>query len=110
MKITDLENLLTDRRQSGEPYLEWLRVDSMSAGVYVLEPGEEDLQVPHHEDEIYLVAGGEGSISVGGEQAPVRAGSIVFVPAEAPHHFHSVTQRLDLVVFFAPAETEEEIG
>jgi mannose-6-phosphate isomerase-like protein (cupin superfamily) len=79
----------------------------MSAGVYVLEPGEQDLQQPHHEDEVYLVVEGEASISVADEQAPVRAGSAVFVPAEVPHHFHSITRRLTLFVFFAPAESGE---
>ncbi|MDQ3767718.1 MAG: cupin domain-containing protein [Actinomycetota bacterium] len=105
MKIVGLEQLLTKQQQSGESYLEWLRVDAMSAGIYVLEPGERDLQEPHHEDEIYFVVEGEGSITVAGERSPVRAGSTVFVPAEIPHRFHSISQRLTLFVFFAPAES-----
>ncbi|MEZ4559707.1 MAG: hypothetical protein R2851_15220 [Caldilineaceae bacterium] len=32
-------------------------------------------------------------------------GSIVYVAAETPHHFHSIETELRVLVFFAPAET-----
>jgi hypothetical protein len=53
---------LQDR--TGELYLEFLRRDSMSCGLYVLEPGADD-----------------------------------------PHRFADVTERLSVLVFFAPAES-----
>jgi mannose-6-phosphate isomerase-like protein (cupin superfamily) len=36
---------------------------------------------------------------------PVQAGSIVYVEANASHRFHSITEDLTTLVFFAPAES-----
>lgn len=109
VNIVDLPELLSSRERSGEPYLEWLRVAAMSSGVYVLSPGEEDRQRPHDEDEIYFVVEGEGRITVAEEEAPVRGGSAVFVPAGVPHRFHSIAERLTILVFFAPAESGDDV-
>ncbi|MEQ1823345.1 MAG: cupin domain-containing protein [Fimbriimonadaceae bacterium] len=85
-------------------YLEFLRQSSMSMGLYRLEAGASDPQLPHSEDEVYVVLKGEAMIRVGEEDAPVREGSVVFVAKFVPHHFHSITTALDVLVFFAPAE------
>jgi hypothetical protein len=42
----------------GKLYMEFLRVPSMSAGVYALKAGATDAQSPHKEDEIYYVVRG----------------------------------------------------
>ena len=77
----------------------------MSAGLYVLQPGEPDRQVPHNEDELYYVVGGKATIRVGTEDLPVAPGMAIFVPARMEHHFHSITAELRVLVMFAPAET-----
>jgi hypothetical protein len=47
------------KRIKGRPlYEEFLRVPAMSCGIFVLQPGELDLQQPHNEDEIYFVVSG----------------------------------------------------
>jgi mannose-6-phosphate isomerase-like protein (cupin superfamily) len=43
-------------------------------------------------------------ITVGSEDRPVESGSIIFVAAKVNHRFHSITEDLLLLVFFAPAE------
>ena len=91
--------------RSRERYYEFLRVPAMSAGLYVLGVGETDPQRPHQEDEIYYVTSGRGMIHVGGEDRPVEAGSVVYVPPRVVHRFHSITEELRLLVVFAPAET-----
>jgi mannose-6-phosphate isomerase-like protein (cupin superfamily) len=85
-------------------YLEFLRVPDLSAGLYVLEAGATDPQSPHTEDELYYIVGGRGSITVGDETREVVTGSLVFVAATVPHHFHDVTERLEILVVFGPAE------
>jgi mannose-6-phosphate isomerase-like protein (cupin superfamily) len=100
----ELPRLFADR-PAGHNYFELIRVPAMSAGLYVLQPGEPDLQGPHNEDEIYYVVGGKGSIRVGAEDRPVAPGTAIFVPAGAEHHFHSITVELQVLVIFAPAET-----
>jgi len=92
-------------RPAGHNYFELIHVPAMSAGLYVLQPGERDKQQVHHEDELYYVVGGRGSIRVGTEDRAVAPGSAVFVPARVEHHFHSITAELQVLVVFAPAET-----
>ncbi len=100
----ELPRLFADR-PAGHNYFELIRVPAMSAGLYVLQPGEPDRQAPHHEDELYYVVGGKGTIRVGTEERPVAPGSAIFVPAGVAHHFHSIAAELQVLVVFAPAET-----
>ena len=104
MDLFELSEIITQRRQSGRPYLEFLRVPSLSVGLYVLAAGEPDLQQPHTEDEVYHVVSGRGSIRVGEEDQQVSAGSVIYVAAGVEHRFHTITEDLMVLVFFAPAE------
>jgi len=92
------------------PYAEFLRVPTMSCGVYVLRPGEEDRQRPHHEDEIYYVVSGAArmKVTVAGrpqEDRAIASGDVIFVAARDEHRFHSIIDELVLLVVFAPAMT-----
>ena len=104
MVAMDITRLLAGHDFSGEPYLEFLRVPSLSVGLYVLPAGAEDPQQPHTEDEVYHVVSGRGRIQVGAEDRAVEAGTIVFVEAGVDHRFHSIEEDLTVLVFFAPAE------
>jgi mannose-6-phosphate isomerase-like protein (cupin superfamily) len=86
------------------PWLEFLRSSELSAGLYVLPVGALDGQSPHTEDEVYVVMSGRATIRVGGEDRPVRAGSVVFVEAGVDHRFHDIAEDLSVVVVFAPPE------
>jgi Mannose-6-phosphate isomerase len=96
----------TARAAGGRLYHEFLRVTDLSAGIYVLEAGAADPQSPHTEDELYYVVGGRAAVTVGTETRPVVVGSLVFVPATVPHHFHDIVERLELLVVFGPAEAD----
>jgi mannose-6-phosphate isomerase-like protein (cupin superfamily) len=97
--------LLRQRAERGKLYLEFLRVPTMSAGVYVLPAGGTDPQQPHQEDEMYYVVRGRARMRVGSEDQAVSAGSVVFVEARAEHRFHDIEEELVVLVFFAPAES-----
>jgi mannose-6-phosphate isomerase-like protein (cupin superfamily) len=105
MRAFEIDQLIAEQAAGERPYLEFLRRDSMSLGLYALPAGGDDLQQPHHEDEVYYIVSGQGQITVGEESQPVQSGSIVFVAAHEPHHFHNITEDLKILVFFAPAET-----
>ena len=104
MDAFTLPDLIAAREQSGELYLEFLHVPAMSAGVYQLAAGSEDPQEPHTEDELYYVVQGRAQIRVGNENVSVEAGSLVFVAANVQHRFHTISEDLTVLVFFAPAE------
>ena len=104
MEANELVHLIDRQTQSGQDYLEFLRVPSLSAGLYMLAAGAVDTQEPHTEDEIYYVISGRGFIQVDQESRPVEAGSLVFVKANVEHRFHTITEDLRVLVIFAPAE------
>ena len=104
MDVYELAELKARQQSSGRLYLEFMRYPSMSLGVYTLPAGSSDPQQPHSEDEVYYVTQGRAFIRVGTEDRAVVPGSIVYVPALLEHHFHSITEDLTVIVFFAPAE------
>ena len=85
-------------------YLEFLRVPDLSMGLYKLTAGQDDLQTPHNQDEVYYVIKGQGQLKVKNEDYIVQSGSVVYVPKHTRHKFHSITQDLTVMVMFAPAE------
>ena len=104
MDAFELAALEATRAASARAYLEFLRVPALSVGLYTLEAGAIDGQSPHTEDEIYVVMTGRARIAVGEEVRPVGPGSVVYVAATVPHRFHDITERLEILVVFAPAE------
>jgi mannose-6-phosphate isomerase-like protein (cupin superfamily) len=101
----DLASLTAERARRGDAYLEFLRVASMSAGLYVLPAGSVDAQTPHAQDELYYVVRGKARMRAGAEDSPLEAGTIIFVAAQVEHRFYDIEEELTVLVFFAPAES-----
>jgi mannose-6-phosphate isomerase-like protein (cupin superfamily) len=106
-EVFPLAEIRKRREQSGELYLEFLRIPEMSVGFYALPASGVDPQTPHREDEIYYVIRGRATISISGEDRPVAPGATIFVAKGADHRFHSVSEPLELLVVFAPEESSE---
>ena len=100
-----LADVEVQRSASGRPYREFLRVEAMSAGLYVLPAGAKDHQKPHREDEMYYVIRGKARFRADDEDREVGAGSVRFVAAGVEHRFYDVAEELTVLVFFAPAES-----
>ena len=100
--------------KSDKPYLEFLRVPSLSVGIYVLEAGATDHQTPHHEDEVYYVASGRAKMRTEADgvvnNIDVDPGTIIFIPARMNHYFYDIIQRLDVLVFFAAAQGSKAVA
>ena len=107
MTAFDLPKLIAEQKDLGRPFFEFLRVPALSMGLYTIHAGATDPQKPHAEDEVYLVLEGRGCFQVGEEDRSIGAGTLLFVPARMPHRFHSITEDLNLLVFFAPAESAD---
>ena len=106
MEAFTIQQLIAEQAAGERPYLEFLRNDSMSLGLYALPADGVDPQQTHDEDEVYYIVSGQGQITVGDETQPVQPGSLVFVAAEVPHKFHDIREDLKILVFFAPPETD----
>jgi mannose-6-phosphate isomerase-like protein (cupin superfamily) len=104
MQAFELSELITQREWKNKAYLEFLKVPDLSLGLYVLPVGGVDPQSPHTEDEVYYVVSGKAMVKVADENLSVQAGSVVYVAKNVEHRFHSIEEKLTVLVFFAPAE------
>ena len=110
MDAFELSELVAEQAKSDRPYLEFLRVPSLSVGLYVLPANGIDRQQPHTEDEIYYVISGRASFRAGPEDRPVGPGSVLYVAAGVEHRFHAIEEELRILVFFAPARVVRTPG
>ena len=104
MTAFSLADLHARHAEAGSAYLEFLREPSLSLGLYKLPAGATDPQQPHAQDEVYYVIAGQAVFQHAGADRPVTTGDTLYVAANEPHHFHSITDDLSLLVVFAPAE------
>lgn len=100
----EMSDIVARRRDAGKPWLEFLRAGSLSMGLYVLPAGARDLQNPHSEDEVYYIVSGRGMLRIAQADHPAQPGTVLFVAAGEEHRFHSITEEMTALVFFAPAE------
>lgn len=105
-----LDELRRSQAAKPGPYLEFLRSEALSAGLYVLAEGGDDRQRPHEQDEVYYVCDGEAIFDIEGTEEAVRPGSVLFVRAGVAHRFRDIRSGLTVLVLFAPAETETTPG
>ena len=99
----NLDELLVAQRAAGEPWLEFIRVADLRAGLYVLAPGAWDHQTPHEEDEIYYVVAGRATFEAGLDRREAVPGSLIYVSAHQDHRFTDIVEELRVLVFFAGA-------
>ncbi|MEW2129244.1 cupin domain-containing protein [Streptomyces sp. NPDC005435] len=104
MKEFRLDELEAERAANDGAYLQFLRERNMSVGLYALDAGSHDPQRPHGQDEVYFVASGRASMTVGLETTEVARGSVVYVPAGVAHKFHHISEDLRVLVVFSPPE------
>ena len=104
MYIFDLEAIRRAILAMESNWKEFMRVESLSAGVYRLKAGEHDAQKPHSEDEIYFVTAGRAKFLAGEPVQEVRALSIIYVEAHREHRFVDIEEDLEALVIFAPPE------
>ena len=96
-----------ETQQGDHPYLEFLRREGMSLGIYTLPVNGADSQHPHAADEVYYVLRGRAALLVEDERIDVGPGSVVSVDRGSEHHFIDITEELSLLVIFAPPSTPE---
>jgi mannose-6-phosphate isomerase-like protein (cupin superfamily) len=84
---------------------EQLRTPSLSVGTYSIPASGVDDQLPHREDEIYVVTAGRARLVTDSGTTEVGPGDTVYIPANENHTFTDISEDLALLVFFAPPYT-----
>jgi mannose-6-phosphate isomerase-like protein (cupin superfamily) len=73
------------------------------ANLLLFVPTDQDTQVKHERDEIYVIQSGQGIFKRGEETVRFVAGDVLFVPAGVEHRFASFSGEFRAwVVFFGP--------
>lgn len=83
---------------AGKPFLTLLEYGKMYVEIY--RPRGADLQTPHDQDEIYVVASGSGVFFNNGERRAFGTGDVLFVPAGVEHRFETFTEDFSTWVIF----------
>ena len=104
MQTFHVNNLLAESERTDRRWQEYLRVSTLSMGLYRLKAGQLDEQQPHSEDEVYFVLGGRASFRAGEQIQAITPGTLLFVERAVEHRFFDITEDLTVLVFFAPPE------
>lgn len=102
MKIEfDVKKYIGEIRNSKEYFHTFLNRQNIAAGVLVLQPGEEDTQTPHDDDEVYYVVNGDGYLKVNNKDYEVSEGKAFYVQKNIPHKFFGNKKELIVLYFFS---------
>jgi len=104
-KLKDALVAIAARDGKPKPFEVVLTHGTARVGVYA--PRGHDPQLPHDQDEVYIVARGTGIFLNGGERREFGPGDMLFVPAGVTHRFESFTDDLAVWVVFYGAEGGE---
>jgi len=102
MDAFTLPELFDRLDRSGPAFDHFFRAARLSLTAASWPAGSIDDQQPHAEDEAYFVAAGTAVLRVGDEDRQIGPGSVIFVAAGVVHHFHSITEHLQVLVFWSP--------
>lgn len=100
-RVVNAFDIMESNAAQNTNYGVFMRIPSISSGVYTLKKGATDGQSPHTKDEIYYVVKGKAKILIGKESYEVKEGSLVFVEAYKEHKFYDITEDLAVVVVFS---------
>ena len=76
--------------------------------VEIYEPKGEDYQMPHDQDELYVVISGSGDFYNNGVTKSFQTGDVLFVPAGIEHRFLNFTDDFKTwVIFYGPKGGEQ---
>jgi len=87
-------------KKSDEYFHTFINTQSLAAGVLVLQPGEEDTQVPHESDEVYFIIKGDGFLKIKHKDYAIEPNKMYFVAKNIKHFFFGNKKELVVLYFF----------
>ena len=104
-RVTPEEALKQLREQSELPFTVMMKHGSMTLEYFA--PKKVDTQMPHKQDEIYVIIDGNGTFYRNGERTACKKNDILFVPAEMEHRFENFSDDFAVWVIFYGADGGE---
>lgn len=107
MKIS-LKEAQKKIQSSDQLFLKLFAHGSMTIEIY--EPKTEDLQQPHEQDEIYVIAKGTSDFVNNGVESNAQEGDLLFVRAGHEHRFYNFSNDFSTwVIFYGPKGGEKSV-
>lgn len=101
MKINFNVDKYIEKIRNGNNYFHtFINRETLAVGVLVLQPGEEDTQEPHPNDEVYFILQGDGFLRIKEKDFPVSKNKIYLVRKNIEHYFHGNSKELVTMYFF----------
>ena len=100
----NLKDNLDKIKKDNSYFHTFINKDSLAAGILFLKPGEEDIQEPHENDEVYFVISGNGYLKIKNKNYKVSKEKLFFVAKGLHHYFHSNTKDLKVLYFFGGSD------
>ena len=113
--MSDLSDGILSREAAATLPLEAGRLSALAFRHGTLElrwyaPKQQDGQVPHDRDEVYVVVSGRGWFRRGTERISFGPGDALFVAAHVPHRFEDFTDDFATwVMFYGPVGGESGV-
>jgi mannose-6-phosphate isomerase-like protein (cupin superfamily) len=104
-KVTPEEGINRLKETAGITFTTLMQHGTMSVEYY--KPDKIDLQQPHKQDEIYVIASGSGFFFRNGDTVTCKTGDVLFVPAGMEHRFNDFTEDFATWVIFYGKEGGE---
>ncbi|MFI5187691.1 MAG: cupin domain-containing protein [Chitinophagales bacterium] len=100
-KFSPDEALLKLLKEQEFPFTVLIKHGSMTVEYFALQ--EVDTQIPHKQDEIYVIIKGHSLFYRDTERVSCKKGDILFVPAGMEHHFENFSDDFATwVIFYGP--------
>ena len=96
----DISEYIEKIKKSDDYFHTFINLQSLAAGVLVLQPGEEDTQEPHESDEVYFIIKGDGFLKIKNKDYQIKPNKMYFVSKEIEHYFHGNKKELVVLYFF----------
>ena len=96
----NLQDNLEKIKKGNSYFHTFINKDSLTTGILILKPGEEDTQEPHESDEVYFIISGNGYLKNKNKNYKVSKDKLFFVAKDVVHYFHSNTKELKVLYFF----------
>jgi mannose-6-phosphate isomerase-like protein (cupin superfamily) len=101
MQISVKEALSELGRKNDQLFAKVMEHGSMSVEIY--RPQKTDPQIPHRQDELYVVISGTGEFLNDGKRSNFGPGDVLFAPAGIVHRFENFSYDfVTWVIFYGP--------
>jgi mannose-6-phosphate isomerase-like protein (cupin superfamily) len=98
MKVSLADALSQLEGSNGQLFAKVMERGRMSVEIY--RPVKTDLQIPHQQDELYVIISGSGEFINNGNQTTFAPGDVLFVAAQMEHRFEHFTDDFATWVIF----------